>query len=89
MQLTIGDDIIQALKAPGPKVEEVLRQSLAVSLYAQRMLPLGLARRLSDLSRREFEDLLARATIERNYSPADLEDDAAFAGEAGITRKPG
>lgn len=81
MQFTIDDAIIHALKAPEPKVESVLRQSLAVSLYAQKMLPLGPARQLSGLTRWEFDELLARENATRNYTMADLQEDSALAKE--------
>jgi predicted HTH domain antitoxin len=88
MQLTIDDAIIHALKAPEPKVESVLRQALAVSLYAQRMLPLGPARQLAGLTRWEFDELLARENVARNYTLADLREDAALAKEDLLPAPP-
>ncbi len=79
MLLSIEDDIIQALKAPEPKAEEVLRQTLAVSLYAKNLLPLGPARKLAGVSRWEFEDLLVRERVVRNYSLDDLREDSVLA----------
>ena len=73
MQFTIDDDIIQAIKAPEPKVEEILRQSLAVSLYAQRMLSLGKAAQLARMNLWDFEAHLVREKIVRDYTQEELD----------------
>jgi predicted HTH domain antitoxin len=79
MLFTIEDDIISALKIPEAKVEEVLLRSLSISLYAQRLLPLGKARQLSHMSLWGFEALLTQEKIPRDYTQEELEEDFAFA----------
>lgn len=88
MQFNIADDIIHALGAPEAKAQEILRQSLAVSLYAKKLLPLGPARRLAGVSRWEFDDLLAQERVVRNYTLDDLRDDAALCQESSPPTPP-
>ena len=79
MQFTIEDDIIQALKAPEPKAEAMMRQHLAISLYAERMLSLGKAAQLARMTLWDFEVLLTQKKISRDYTQDELDRDLAFA----------
>lgn len=81
MQFSIEDEIIRALKAPEPKVEEVMRQHLATSFYAERMLSLGKAAQLAHMSLRDFEALLTQKKIPRDYTQDELDRDLAFANQ--------
>lgn len=56
--LDIPDDIADALQLPPDEAEQEVRKELSVTLYARQLLPLGKARQLADLSRRDFEALL-------------------------------
>jgi predicted HTH domain antitoxin len=78
MQFIIEDDIIQALKAPELKAEEVMRQHLAASLYAERLLSLGKAAQLARMSLWDFEALLTLKKIPRDYTSEELERDLRF-----------
>lgn len=56
-----------------------MRQHLAVSLYADRMLSLGKAAQLARMSLWDFEALLTLKKIPRDYTQEELERDLAFA----------
>ncbi len=77
-RLTIPNDI---LEAAGLTEQECLIE-LAVQLYAQRRIKFGHALRLSQLTREQFEQELARRNISL-YSVADLADDVASLKELG------
>lgn len=55
-----------------------MRKELAVTLCARTLLPLGKARQLADLSRRDFEALLGERKISRNYTEENLEEDLDY-----------
>ena len=77
-QLTIPDDI---LEAAGLTEKDCLIE-LAVHLYAERRITLGQALRLSQLSRTELEEELARRNISL-YTVEDLNRDVAVLKELG------
>lgn len=82
--LKIPDDVAAALRLPPAQAEQELRTELALALYARQVLPLGKARRLAGMARRDFDDLLAERHVPRAYTDDDLEDDLAYGlGEAG------
>ena len=82
--LEIPDDVAAALRLPPAQAEQELRTELALALYARQILPLGKARQLAGLTRRDFEDLLGRRQVPRAYTEGDLEEDLAYGlGRAG------
>jgi predicted HTH domain antitoxin len=52
-----------------------LKIELAVQLYQQRRLSIGLARELAGMSLWEFRQLLASRRISPHYDVADLDED--------------
>jgi len=60
LALEIPADVADALRLPPGAREAELCKELALTLYQQRILPLGKARELSRLTRWEFEELLGR-----------------------------
>ncbi len=52
-----------------------LKVELAVQLYQQRRLSIGLARELAGMSLWEFRQLLASRRISPHYDVADLDED--------------
>ena len=65
--IEIPSDIAMALKVPDKDMANVLRQELAIQLYAQNLLSFGKSRQLVQLSKWEFAELLRRRGIERHY----------------------
>ena len=76
--LTIPDGI---LEVAGMTEKDCLIE-LAVQLYAQRRIKIAHALRLSQLTRRDFEQELGRHSISR-YSIDDLNDEVASLKELG------
>jgi predicted HTH domain antitoxin len=81
--IEIPSDIAMALKIPDREAPTVLRQELAVQLYAQHLLSFGKARQLAELSKWEFAELLGRRGIERHYNEQSLREDMEFADDRG------
>jgi predicted HTH domain antitoxin len=60
-----------------------LKIELAVQLYQQRRLSIGLARELAGMSLWEFRQLLASRRISPHYDVADLDEDLLTWQELG------
>jgi predicted HTH domain antitoxin len=79
LQISISDSVLQAIRLPEQRIEQELRQELALALYAQDFLSLGKARELAEMDKYEFGKLLGDRGISRHYSVEELEDDLAYA----------
>ena len=77
--LDIPESIARSLRLPEPEVESRLRSELALSLYAQAILPLGKAAELAGMSRYAFADLAAEREIPRHYGQDELTQDLGYA----------
>ena len=77
--MTIPDSVAQALRLPQDEQQQRLASELAVTLYAQGILPFGKARELAGMTRYEFGILLGKRQIARHYMEEDLQDDVAYA----------
>jgi predicted HTH domain antitoxin len=76
--LTLSDSVARSLRLPEGEAEERLRCELALSLYAQGILPFGKATELSATSRWKFAELVTRRGIPRHYGPDELAEDIAY-----------
>lgn len=83
VQLEIRDEIVTSLKIPLPDVKKELIKELALALYARWALPMGKARQMAGLTKREFLNDLASRGIKRHYTTQDLSEDAAYA-QSGV-----
>jgi len=63
--------------------EHELLRELALTLYAQNRLSLGMARELAGLSLWEFRQWLGLRRIEAHYDANDLQDDIETLRELG------
>lgn len=79
LNLDIPDEILASLQLPPERAAEELKKDLAVALYARGALSFAEARRLTDLSRREFDALLGERRVPRQYDEDDLSEDLAYA----------
>ena len=77
--LEIPEDVRIALRLPPDEVEQELRKELALALYQRQILSFGKARKLAQLTRWEFEELLGQRKIPRHYSADDLQEDVKYA----------
>jgi predicted HTH domain antitoxin len=71
VNLEVPQDIVDAARL----TPHELKVELAISLYAQNRLSVGLSRQLAGLSLWEFRQLLATRHIPPHYTASDLEDD--------------
>ena len=71
MSLVISDEILQATRMS----EAELRREFAVLLFQKEKLTLGQASRLAEMSRLQFQHLLASRQIPVHYDVADFEND--------------
>ena len=78
--ITIPDSIAGAIRIPEVRLEQSLREDLAMALYADGALSLGKASELAGLDRFEFGQLLAKHGIPRHYTLEELKDDLTYAG---------
>ena len=76
--IEIPGDVAKALRLPPDALEQEARKELAVALYARQLLPLGKARKLAGMTRRDFEELLGERHVPRAYDEKDLERDIAY-----------
>ena len=76
--IEIGPEIVEAARVPFGEAEARFRLELAVSLYQQGLLPRSKARLLAQMSRFEFEEILAKRQIPYPYTETDLEEDVRY-----------
>ncbi len=77
--LDIPDEILETLKVPRKKAEEELKKELAFLLYEKDLASMGVARKLSGLSKWEFIEGLAQRNIQRHYDEKELIEDIEYA----------
>lgn len=78
--IEIDDEVYGALKLPEGERSQAIKQELAVSLYARNVLSFGKARKLAELSKREFHELLGDRRVPRHYTDEELAEDLDYAG---------
>ena len=76
--IEIPREVASALRGPPEAAKREALKELALALYARQILPLGKARRLAGMTRRDFEDLLGERQIPRAYTQDDLDADIAY-----------
>lgn len=73
--IEIPDDVVAGMRLPEPEAPQRLRREMAVRLYEKGILALGPARRLAELTRWEFTELLARESVACSYDAQELQGD--------------
>ena len=73
--LDMPEECIKAVKLPSEEVPIRLKRELALRLYDKGLLSFGKARQLSEMSRWDFQELLAEEGIRRHYDVEELEED--------------
>ena len=73
--LEIPNEVVDVLRVPQREALNRVRQELAVRLYSKDLLSFSKAREMTDLSYREFSELLAIEGIARHYDLEDLARD--------------
>jgi len=77
--IEIPEEVYDSLRLPEDERDGVMREELACSLYDRGVLSFGKARELTELSKREFSELLGERGIERHYTDEELDEDIAYA----------
>ena len=78
MFFEIPAEILRVVKLPPQEIEQEFRKELALALYQRRVLSLGKARLLANMTRWEFEELLGQRKIPRHYTQRELEEDIQY-----------
>lgn len=81
LTVEIPDDLVELLGGGSEDRERELLKDLAVAFY-MRGIPPAQARRVADLGRAEFEELLAERRVPRHYTDEDLDEDVSH-GQGG------
>jgi len=79
LTLEVPQEVVEAVKLPPAEVEAELRKELALALYRRGVLSVGKARVLAQMTRWQFEELLASRQIPRHYTESDLDEDLRLA----------
>ena len=79
LTLEVPAEVLDAVKLPPGEVEGELLKELALALYQRGILPLAKARLLAQMTRWQFEQLLADRQIPRHYTATDLDEDLRYA----------
>ena len=79
--LEIPEEVQSALQLPPAEAEKEIMRELALALYRRGTLSSGVARRFAQMTRWDFEDLLAQHRVPRHYSAEDLAEDLGYAGD--------
>jgi predicted HTH domain antitoxin len=80
--LQIPDEAYQALRLPPEHAEEALKHEFAVFLVKEGLLSAAQARKVADLGRIAFQDLLARRRVPWAGSVEDVQADLLAARAA-------
>lgn len=73
--IDVPEDVIHAIKLPTEEIQSRLKRELAVRLYQKGLLSFGKARRLSEMTRWVFHDVLGEEGVLRRYDVQELEED--------------
>jgi predicted HTH domain antitoxin len=76
--LNISDEILDTMKLPKDIASARIKEELAISLYERGIISMGLARKLSELSKWQFIELLAERGIQRHYGKKELMEDIEY-----------
>lgn len=79
LTLEVPPEVVGALRLPPDEMEGELRKELALALYRRGVLSSGKARLIAQMTRWQFDQLLAERQIPRHYTESDLEDDVQHA----------
>jgi len=75
VKIIIPESIKSSLKIPPDEIDKRLKIELAIRLYEKGIASFGVARRIAELSKWEFIEILTRERIPIHYSEIDLQED--------------
>ncbi|PIU67065.1 MAG: hypothetical protein COS84_05125 [Armatimonadetes bacterium CG07_land_8_20_14_0_80_40_9] len=71
----IPEDIVSRMKIPYREAAERVQRELALRLYERGLITFGMARKLTGMTRWEFDDLLGEQNIVRSYDVEEFQKD--------------
>ena len=75
LSLEIPEELLISFKVPRQHWKNELKKELAIQLYREGLISFGNARRLAEMSKWDFHDLLGSRKIPRQYDVEDVEED--------------
>ena len=75
LSIVIPEELLINFKVPRQNWKNELKKELAIQLYREGLISFGNARRLAEMSKWDFHDLLGNRKIPRQYDVEDFEDD--------------
>ncbi|MGB4645262.1 MAG: UPF0175 family protein [Dictyoglomaceae bacterium] len=75
LEITLPENIIEALGVGESEINSVLKRELAVYFFERNLLSFGQARELSELSVWDFLDLLRERKVPLHYGNPEYEQD--------------
>jgi predicted HTH domain antitoxin len=79
----IPDEVAQAKGLAPSVVRAAVKAEVALALYARGLISAGKATELAEMTRRDFDGLLASRRIERPYDEEELRHDLSWAKGGG------
>lgn len=79
LSIEVPENIAGAIRLPDSEQPQRLLLELALSLYAQELIPFGKAAELAGLDLHAFSKELGHRRIPRHYSTEDFEQDLHYA----------
>lgn len=77
--IALSEDVVGSVRIPPDEIEDELRKELAVALYARGVLSAAKARKLANQTVWQFQQLLDRHELARDYDEIELAEDLAYA----------
>jgi predicted HTH domain antitoxin len=78
LTLDIPGEVIDAMRLPPEDIEKEILKELALALYQRKIVSLGIARQLAQMTRWDFEELLGERNIPRHYTIHDAQEDIEY-----------
>ena len=75
LSIDIPEELLINFKAPRQHWKNELKKELAIQLYREGLISFGNARRLAEMRKWDFHDLLGIRKISRQYDFEDFEED--------------
>lgn len=73
--IDLPEQLRKSLNVPSEEASGRIKRELAIRLYQKELLSFGEARRLADMNKWEFHELLGKENIPRHYYKNDLNKD--------------
>lgn len=78
VNISIPENVYQAMRIPDKYKTNILLKELAVVLYEQEILSFGKARELAKMNKWDFHELLGERGIERHFNINNLKEDIDY-----------